>query len=153
MVIYWLMVIRRALLIHVFISNRLYPTSGKIGFVITAIYVDDMISLSNNVEMLKREKAAIGNRFQVEDLGEIHHVLGMTVKLHHRLWTLSLSQNNYLQGVLKIFGMVNCKSVSTTGVEHWTGVKGIFRFNLILFILLTLPKGAGSPQQRDPINH
>ena len=44
-----------------------------------------MISLSNNVEMLKREKAAIGNRFQVEDLGEIHHVLGMTVKLNRRL--------------------------------------------------------------------
>ena len=87
--------------------------SGKIDFVIIAIYVDDMIFLSNNVEMLKREKAAIGKRFQVEDLSEIHHVLGMTVTRNRRLRTLSISQKNYLQGVLKRFEMENCKSVST----------------------------------------
>ena len=39
-----------------------------------------MIFLSNNVEMLKREKAAFGKRFQVEDLGEIHHVRGQPRK-------------------------------------------------------------------------
>ena len=78
-------------------------TSGKVDFVVIA----------NNVEMLKKEKAVIGKQFQVEDLGEIHHVLGMTVKRNRRLQTLSISQKNYLQGVLKQFEMENCKSVST----------------------------------------
>jgi len=53
-------------------------TNGKIDFLIIAIYVEDMIFLSNIVEMSKREKAAIGKGFQVEDLGKIHHCLGMT---------------------------------------------------------------------------
>ena len=87
--------------------------SGKINFVIIAIYVDDMIFLSNNVEMLKKKKAAIAKRFKVEDLGEIHHVLGMTVTRNRRLRTLSISQKTYLQGVLKRFEMENCKAVST----------------------------------------
>ena len=52
-------------------------------------------------------------RFQVEDLGVIHHVLGMTVIRNRRLRTLSISQKNYLQGVLKRFEMENCKSLST----------------------------------------
>jgi hypothetical protein len=144
-------------------------TSGKIDFVIIAIYVDDMNFLSNNVEMLKREKEAIGKKFQVEDLGEIHHVLGVTVTHNRRLRTLSISQKNYLQGVLKRFEMENCKALSeeeksvdvktyqiaigclnyatlisrpdlavavgvlskfmsNPGLEHWKGVKRIFRY-------------------------
>ena len=62
--------------------------------------------------MLKKEKAAIAKRFQVEDLGEIHHVLG-TVTRNRRLRTLPISQKTYLQGVLKRFEMENCKIVST----------------------------------------
>lgn len=36
---------------------------GKINFVILALYVDDMLCFSNNIEMLKNEKAAIARRF------------------------------------------------------------------------------------------
>ena len=37
----------------------------------------------------------------------------MTVTRNRRLRTLSISQKNYLQGVLKRFEMENCKPVST----------------------------------------
>jgi hypothetical protein len=87
--------------------------NGKVDFVIIAIYVDDMLFFSNNVDMLEREKSAIGKRFDVEDLGELHYVLGMSVKRNRRLRTLSISQKTYLQGVLKRFDMENCRSVST----------------------------------------
>ena len=46
--------------------------NSKINFVIIAIYVDDMIFLSNDLQITKEEKSAIGEQFQVEDLGEIH---------------------------------------------------------------------------------
>ena len=89
-------------------------TNGKVNLIINAIYVDDMIFLSNAVEMLKTEKAAIGAWFRVEDLGEIHHFLGMTVRQNRKLQTLSIREKNYLRGVLKRLKMENGKSVSTS---------------------------------------
>ena len=86
---------------------------GKIDFVIIALYVDDIILCSNNMNMLKKEKLALAKRFKVEDLGELHYVLGMSVKRNHRSRTLSISQTKYLEGVLKRFSMENCKPVST----------------------------------------
>jgi hypothetical protein len=89
------------------------PADGKVDFVIIAIYVDDMLFFPNNVDMLEREKSAIGKRFHVEDLGELHYVLGMSVKRNRGLRALAISQKTYLQGVLKRFDMENCMSVST----------------------------------------
>ena len=96
--------------------NRGSPLNGgplNRGSTVIAIYVDDMLLFSNNVDMLKREKSTIGKRFHVEDLGELHYVLGMSVKRNRRLRTLSISQKTYLQGILKRFDMENFKSVST----------------------------------------
>ena len=83
---------------------------GKIDFVIIALYVDDILFFSNNIKMLKEEKLALAKRFKVEYLGELHYVLGMSVK--RRLRTLSIGQTKYLEGVLKRFDMENCKPVS-----------------------------------------
>ena len=63
--------------------------------------------------MLKKEKLALAKRFKVEDLGELHYVLGMSVKRNRRSRTLSISQTKYLEGVLKRLNMENCKPVST----------------------------------------
>ena len=63
--------------------------SGKVDFVIIVIFVDDMIFLWNNVEMLKGEKQQSGSDSK---LGEIHHALGMTVRRNRRIRTLSISQ-------------------------------------------------------------
>ena len=86
---------------------------GRIHFVIIAIYVDDMMFFSNNTEMLEREKKAIAKRFQVEDLGELHYVLGMDIVRDREQRTISISQKKYLEGVLKKFDMENCKPIST----------------------------------------
>ena len=88
--------------------------SGKIDFVIIAIYVDDiMIFFSNNTNMLEKEKSDLAKKFWVEDLGELHYVLGMFIKRNRRLCTLLISQTKYLEGLLKRFNMENCKPVST----------------------------------------
>ena len=85
---------------------------GKIDFVIIALYVDDIL-FSNNTQMLKEEKLALAKQFKVEDLGELHYILGMAIKRNRRLRTRSISQAKYLEGVLKRFEMENCKPVST----------------------------------------
>jgi hypothetical protein len=86
---------------------------GTVNFVIIAIYVDDMMFFSNNTQMLEKEKKAIAEKFQVEDLGELHYVLGMSIVRNRESRTMSISQKKYLEGVLKKFDMENCKPVST----------------------------------------
>lgn len=86
---------------------------GKSDFVIIVLYVDDMLWFSNNPKMLKEEKISIAQRFKVDDMGEVSYVLGMLVTRDRKSRTLSISQPKYLEGVLKRFGMENCKPVST----------------------------------------
>ena len=54
--------------------------SGKVSFVILAIYVDDIMPLSNDIEMLRKEKEDMHKRFKMVDQGEAHSILGMLIK-------------------------------------------------------------------------
>ena len=87
--------------------------TGPIKFVIMAIYVDDIIPVSNDLDLLTKEKAAFCKRFDVEDKGEIHDVLGMLITRDRKNKVLTISQPDYLKKVLVRFRMENCKSVST----------------------------------------
>ena len=53
---------------------------GKISFVILSVYVDDLMPISNDIEMLKTEKARLCERFEMVDQGEVHSILGMLIK-------------------------------------------------------------------------
>ncbi len=86
---------------------------GKINFVILSIHVDDILLFSNSTVMLSKEKKSIGTRFNVEDFGEVNHVLGMLVQRERESRTLTISQPKYLEGILKRFNMEQCKPVST----------------------------------------
>ena len=88
-------------------------SNGRIDFLILAVWVDDILMFSNNIDMLTDEKVSLGSGFKVEDLGEMHYILGMYVKCNRKSRTLSLSQPKYLEGILKRFNMDKCKPVST----------------------------------------
>ena len=87
--------------------------NGHISFVILGVYVDDIIPVSNDTALLKAEKAALCERFEMLDQGEIHYLLGMSIKRDRESRTLTISQPNYVEKVLRKFGMENCKPVST----------------------------------------
>ena len=84
---------------------------GTVHFVMIAIYVDDMLFFSNNTDMLEKEKNAIAMEFQVEDLGELHYVVGMSIVRNREKRTMSITETKYLEGVFKKFDMENCKPV------------------------------------------
>ena len=71
------------------IIKSVTQSNGKIDFVILAIWVDGILMFSNNIHMLTDEKASIGSRFKVEDLGKIHYILGMCMKRDRKSRTLS----------------------------------------------------------------
>ena len=88
-------------------------SNGEVDFTILALYVDDILLFSNNTDMLMKEKMSLGKRFKVEDQGEVHYVLGISVKRDRKSRLLSINQPKYLEGILKRFNMENSKPVST----------------------------------------
>ena len=93
--------------------NSVRQSNGRTDFVIIAVWVDDILMFSNNIDMLTDEKVSLGSRFKVEDLGERHYILGMCVKRDCKSRTLSLGQPKYLEGIIKRFNRDKCKPVST----------------------------------------
>ena len=87
--------------------------NDRISFVILGVYVDDIIPLSNTHALVKAEKAALCERFEMIDQGEIHYFLGMSIRRDRESRTLIINQPNYMEKVLRKFGIKNCKPVST----------------------------------------
>ena len=58
---------------------------------IITLYVDVVVLASNDVQMLKMEKAKLKERFEMEDLGEIHHCLSMSIRRDRAAKELTIS--------------------------------------------------------------
>ena len=83
------------------------------GLLIVAIYMDDKLIFSKNLNMVKRLKMQLSNHFEITDLGEARWILGMEV-IHDRLQgTITLSQCCYIETILDRFGLKDGQSVST----------------------------------------
>ena len=55
-------------------------TKYKEGYIlIMAVYVDDLLISSNDINVLQLEKKSLGERFKLEEEGEVHYILRMSV--------------------------------------------------------------------------
>ena len=94
-----------------------FKTENKDGkkecLMIIALYVDDMVLATNDTTMLEKEKSLMKERFEMEDRGEIHYCLGMSITRDRASKILKINQRAYLENVLKRFQMFECKPVST----------------------------------------
>ena len=58
------------------------------------MYVDDFVPVSNDLELMRKEKAAISERFKVVDNGVIDYFLGMVIKRDRRNKIMTINQPN-----------------------------------------------------------
>ena len=79
---------------------RVQDISGKSITTIVAVYVDDTIIASNDTELLLAEKRRISERFEMDDRGEVHFILGMEVKRDRKNRKMTICQKTYLNDVL-----------------------------------------------------
>ena len=82
-------------------------------FVILAVYVDDVVPISDDVNILAIEKAKLKERFVMVDNGEIDYLLGLLIKRDRNERKLSISQPCYLENILERFNMTSCNPVGT----------------------------------------
>ncbi|GIL66396.1 hypothetical protein Vafri_19932, partial [Volvox africanus] len=76
------------------------------------VHVDDMTITSDDVELIRNVKAAIGRAFKVRDLGEAKVFLGMEISRRED-GTIKLSQRRYIEELLERHQLVKAKPRAT----------------------------------------
>ena len=91
----------------------IYTSTSDGLFILAVYYVNDTLLAGISQWKKAQVKAALGKRFQVKDMGELHYFLGVSVKQNSETGETWISQPAYIQAVLKKFGLEHCKPVNT----------------------------------------
>jgi hypothetical protein len=77
--------------------------------------VDDLF-LTREENLIAQTKREVSTEFEMKDLGRMNYFLGLEV--WQKLGEIFLSQRKYVVDVLHIFGMMECKSMSTPMISN-----------------------------------
>ena len=77
------------------------------------LYVDDILLATNDIGILHDTKSFLSNHFEMKDFDDASFVLGIKIHRDRSRGILGLSQRNYIDKVLKKFGMQNRKPGDT----------------------------------------
>lgn len=78
-----------------------YVKNTANGYVIVCLYVDDMIIISSNNDVIKATKKLLKNKFDMKDLGVADVILG--IKIIKTSNGYALSQTYYIEKILDKF--------------------------------------------------
>ncbi|KAK4381045.1 Retrovirus-related Pol polyprotein from transposon TNT 1-94 [Sesamum angolense] len=99
------------------------------------LYVDDILLIRNDIKMLGDTKAWLSTQFSMKDLGEASYILGIKIFRDRSKRILGMTQNSYVEKVLKRFEMEHSKRgflpsryQACAGEAHWTAVKTILKY-------------------------
>ena len=89
------------------------------NFIILLLYVDDMLIAGNDSKLIGKLKERLFKSFDMKDLGPAKQMLGMQITRDRKANKLWLSQEKYVEPVLKRFNMKDAKSISTPLANHF----------------------------------
>lgn len=76
-----------------------------------AVYVDDLIIVSKNIDTVNHLKEELSRSLEVKDLGSVKYCIGIEFKRTNK--NVILSQESYVSDLLERFNMSDCKPVKT----------------------------------------
>jgi len=82
-------------------------SGSSVAFLI--LYVDDILLIGNDIELLKSVKDYLNGKFSMKDLGEAAYILGIKIYRDRSRRLIGLSQSTYLDKILKKFRMDESK--------------------------------------------
>ena len=91
----------------------LYVKHYGSSLLLIAVYVDDLLIASNDISSMKQVKLEFCKHFKMKDLGEAKEFLGLRITRDLTKGTISINQTEYIDSVLKRFGMVDAKPSAT----------------------------------------
>ncbi|KAJ9542762.1 hypothetical protein OSB04_029268 [Centaurea solstitialis] len=83
------------------------------------LYVDDMLIAAKDMGEVQKVKDQLSSEFEMKDLGAAKKILGMEIVRDRKARKLYLSQEGYVQKVLRRFGMSEAKPVNTPFAPHF----------------------------------
>ena len=92
-------------------DSSLFVKAKEGRLAIVLVYVDDLIITGDYSEEIQRTRENLSVRFQMKELGELKHFLGLEVERTKE--GLFLGQQKYAKDLLQRYGMLDCKPIST----------------------------------------
>ncbi len=80
---------------------------------IITLYVDDITMVSKDLERIESDKAALRERYDMTDLGELNWILGICIVCDRHAGTTTLCQEKFAEEVLKRFEKTGLRPIST----------------------------------------
>lgn len=80
-------------------------------FIYVVLYVNDMLLVVDNLDLVKEAKSQLSSKFDMKDIGATHFILGMDIKRDRsgrRLW---LNHSKYIETILKRLSMHDSRPV------------------------------------------
>ena len=81
---------------------------SKVIFLV--LYFDNILLVANDTDLLIETKQLLFSHFDMKDLGEASYVLGIQILRDRPSGILRLSQQTYIELILKRFNMQSCSS-------------------------------------------
>jgi hypothetical protein len=88
-------------------------------YIIMLLYVDDILIVGKNVTRIARLKKELSKSFAMKDLGPAKCILGMRIERDRKSNKLYLSQEKYIEKVLRKFKMDEARKVSCPLETHF----------------------------------
>ena len=85
-------------------------------YIFLVLYVDILLT-ANDIDMLIETKHLLFSHFDMKDLGEASYVFGIEILRNRPSDILRLSQETYIECILKRFNMQSCSSGMTPFVK------------------------------------
>ena len=95
-------------------------------FIILLLYVDDMMIVGQDVDMIEKLKRELSKTFDMKELGSAKCILGMEILGDMKTCKMWLSQEINIEQMLERFNMKNSNPVSTLLIGHFKLSKRLF---------------------------
>jgi hypothetical protein len=92
------------------VDHSIYSEQVGNHFIYVVLYVDDMLLVGNNMDVIKEVKSQLSSKFDMKDLGAANFILGMEIK-RDRANRKLFNQRKYVETILQRFNMHGSKLV------------------------------------------
>jgi len=94
-------------------DHCVYKKTSKDGRTLIYIWVDDMVLFASSLEALEELKSILKSELDIKDIGEPKYFLGIEITRDRVNRTISLSQKNYVDTIVRRMNLQDAKPVST----------------------------------------
>jgi len=87
--------------------------------IIIPTHIDDMTTTAKSLKLVQWVKQELAKHVKIRDLGETKFILGVEVIRDRKRRAIGLTQRQYIEETLKMFGLESCSPVATPLDPHY----------------------------------